>query len=818
MSLEGFIRAATQEFYYTARGLRRTPAFTITAILTVAVAIGASTAVFSVVDRVLFRPLPYYQDSRLVSVGITAPIERHEFMLGRQYFDWKDHQTPFEQMTSWSGLSDCDLTDQDPVRLTCARVESTFLSTFGVKPFIGRDFIHQDDVPGAPGVAIISYSLWRGRFGGERDVSGKALSLDGKPFRVIGVLPRDFVLPTLVTSEIVIPQQLDEAAQRRSTTGAVLSVFARLKSDVTKKQAGSQLQSLLKDFLRFVPPQFRNEVKLKLRSVRERQFQDVTTASWFLLGAVLALFMTGCANLTNLLIARAASREREMAVRSALGANRPRLALLALSESMALALAGGVAGCALAYALLRAFMLIAPAEMVTLQQVSIDYRVLAFTLGTSLLAGLMLGLTPVNHRLLPALLGGHHSLGQRRTVLRQALIIGQIAVSMLLVSTAGLLMQSMWNVESEPLGLDSRGVITAEITLNQKLYPTNAQQQAFFEQLESRLDSVPGVISAAVADSLPPQTSARSTLYASIQVQSQPRFSQGTGGSVIWRAVTPQYFSALQIPILRGRPFSEQDRAAGIHVIVLSKELAQRLFQGQDPIGKQMQVNAEPPWFTVVGIAEDVRNNGVLKEDEPEYYLLRGHAADLGLGNRMPPGALRHAIAIVRTKSSVALSSSWLAAEVHNLDPTVPIEIETMQQKVGELARRPRFNAYVMAVFAAISLLLACLGLYGLMSFLAVQRTREIGVRMALGATYRNIIELILGQAMRWTLLAIVLGATVSLAAARLIQSLLFHVRGTDLTTIATSAAGLIAVGALSAWGPAKRAAAVDPQIALRTE
>ena len=327
-------------------------------------------------------------------------------------------------------------------------------------------------------------------------------------------------------------------------------------------------------------------------------------------------------------------------------------------------------------------------------------------------------------------------------------------------------------------------MLTAEITLNQNIYRDNAQQLGFFEKLEERLRAMPGVTAAAISDSLPPQTPARSSLYAAIQVEGRPRFPGGTGGTTVWRTITPGYFAALQTPIVEGRGFREEDREPNTDVIILGSALARRLFPNEDPVGKRVQLNSGPPWFTVIGVAGDVRNNGILGEDEPEYYLLRSHAPDLGLGSRIPPGSLRHGAVILRTNAPLTLAAPWLVATIHNIDPTVPIDVESMQQRIGTLTRRPRFNASLMGMFAAISMLLSAVGLYGLISFLVIQRTREIGVRIALGATQANIIRLVLGHAVRWTAIGVVLGTAISIMATRAIQALLFHVQGRDPWTI----------------------------------
>lgn len=817
MRVRASLFTAFEEFRHGLRRLRNSPTFAASAILVLAIGIGASTAVFSVVDRVLFRSLPYADDSRLVSVGVTAPIERQEFMLGHQYFDWKDQQKPFESLTSWSGVADCDITADIPVRLGCASVESDFLDTLGVRPIIGRNFTHEEDLPNGPHVAIIDYALWKGRFGGQHDLVGRSLSLNGVSHTIVGVLPREFELPTLASAEIILPQKLDEAAQRKSPTGSVLAVFARLKPGITVQQAELQLQPLFKDFLNSVPAQFRQEVRLRVRSIRDRQVHEAKTASWLLLGAVLAVLLIACANVANLLLARSSSRQRELAVRAALGASRTRLALLALTESVSLGILGGVAGCALAYALLHGFVALAPEGIPHLQEARLDFRVLAFAFFASLVSGSLFGLAPALQPARFESLTTVHATGVARRWFRQALIVGQIAGSLMLMFAAGLLLRSLWNIENSPLGMSSGGVLTADITLNQQLYRTPAQQLAFFEQLENTVRRMPGA-TVALSDSLPPASPARSTIYSGIEVEGRPKFSAGTGGTVVWRAVTPDYFAALSIAIVQGRSFHEQDRAPGVNVIILGHALAQRLFPGEDPIGKRMRVNNAPPSFTVVGVAADVRNQGITGQDEPEYYLLRAHAPDYGLGTRIPASGLRHASLIVRTPGALESMAQWLRAEIHGIDLSLPVDIATLAQRVGKLAQRPKFSAVLLAFFAVTALVSAAVGLYGLVSFLVIQRTREIGVRMALGATPPIIVRLVLHHAAVWTIAGLLIGVGGTILVAGTLQSLLFHVGAGDPLVLCVVTSLLLAVALLAAWIPARRAARLDPLIALRDQ
>src|SRR5262245_33710528 len=338
---------------YTLRILLRNPVFTLTAVLALALGIGASTAVFSVVDRILFRSLPYTHEDRLVSLGLVAPIEPQEFMLGADYVEWRRQQTPLESLTSWSGTTDCDLTDEAPVRAVCAQVEANFLRTLGIRPLLGRDFSVEDDRPGAPRVVLLSYGLWRRRFAGDQNIAGRPLSLDGVSTMVVGVLPREFELPTLSRADLLVPQVLDEGAQQRPRTGRVLRAFARLKPGLSLDQARLEMQPLYQESLKWVPPQFQKEVKFRMRLLRDRQTQDARLTSWVLLGSVASVLLIACVNVANLLLARAVSRRRELAIRATLGAGRTRLVRQTLTESVALALLVGALGCFVAQYLMQ---------------------------------------------------------------------------------------------------------------------------------------------------------------------------------------------------------------------------------------------------------------------------------------------------------------------------------------------------------------------------------------------------------------------------------------------------------------------------------
>ena len=810
MAIPRHLDVLAQDVRFAARGLRRTPTFTLAAILAMALGAGAGTAVFSVVDRILFRSLPYPQDDRLVSVGMTAPIAPQEFMLGYDFLDWRDAQKPFESMAASAGVGDCDLTAENPVRLRCAHVDAGFLPTLGIQPILGHNFTRQEDRPNAPKVALLSYGLWQSRFAADSSIVGKTIPLDGQPATILGVLPRQFEMPTLAHADVLVPAAIDEAEQATRRVAILLTAVGRMKPGVTAPQAAAALRPLFDRSMKDVPPQFRKEVKLVVRPLRDRQIHDVRLASWILLGAVLAVLLIACANVANLLLARAAARRRELAVRAALGAGRGRLIRQTLTESLTLAAAGGVVGCALAFALLRFFVGIAPEGIPRLSQAGVDGRVLLFSLAVSLCAGVLFGLAPAVQNPRAETLAGWRTLGTRHHTFRQGLVAAQIAVSLVLLAGASLLLRSLWNLENQPLGMRTDGVLTATVTLGQQSYADPARRLAFFEEWEARLRRIPGVTEAALSNWLPPAGNPTiQMLYATLDVKGRPRYAAGTGGSVEWRLVTPGYFSVLKIPVLRGRAFQETDRDPDQNVMILNDTLARRMFPNENPLGQQIQPGRVGPWLTVVGVVADVKNSGLTERPGPEYYQLRKHSAQ---------NLNRTATAIIRCAGDPGAMARWVRAEVAAIDPTLPVNTETMEQRVDKLAQQPRFSAVLLAIFAGMGLLLATIGLYGVVSFLVAQRTQEIGVRMALGATPAAIARMVLREAGSWTAVGAVAGVAGAVGALRLLRSMLFHVSAQDPWTLAVTLAVLATAALLAAWIPSRRASRVDPVEALRQE
>lgn len=810
------MHALWQDVRYGLRTLAKSPGFTLAAVLTLALGIGATSSVFSVVDRILFRSLPYPHGERLVTFGFVAPIEPTEFMLGTDYVEWRAKQSSFEAVTSMRpGVADCDVTEPNPIRLSCARVEASFLPTFEIQQIVGRNFTTDEDRPKARPVALLSYGFWRSRFGGNPGIAGKRMQLNGEETEVVGVLPAEFEMPNLAHVDILLPEALDLTQQVRPNTGSVLRSFARLKPGVNAAQASTGLQPLFEESLKYVPEQFRKDVSLRVRSLRDRQVGDAKLASWVLLGSVIAVLLVACTNVASLLLARAAKRRRELAVRSALGASPARLLQQTLTESVLLGLLGGAAGCWLAYFFLKLFVVICPEGIPRLQQARLDLRVVVFTLGLSILSGVMFGLAPALQQPSPEMLSGKEVRGMRRNLLRQTMVAAQIAISLVLLTGAGLLLRSLWNMQNSPLGMEKESVLTAEIALGAYRYPEAAQQIAFFDRLETRLKQLPGVTSLALSDTLPPSGAMRSTIFARIENAGHPRVAEGTGGMVGWRAVTPDYFSALGISILRGRGFREKDLSPTDNPVILNESLARALFPNEDPLGKQLRMGfsdgmkEEAPWRTVVGIAANVKNNGITEQADPEYYVPWKNSPDIYPGS---------ANVIVRTPLSAQAVAQWIRTETASIDPTLPVKIETMSERVGKLTQRPRFQAVLLALFAAMGVVLAAIGIYGVVGYLVAQRTQEIGVRVALGATPHAIFKLVMENVARWTIAGTLLGLAGSWFAGRLLESLLFEVKTRDPWLMGGAFVSLIAVAVVAAWVPARHAMRVDPIEALRYE
>jgi predicted permease len=589
-----------------------------------------------------------------------------------------------------------------------------------------------------------------------------------------------------------------------------MRTFARLKLGVSIEQARAEMEPLF-DHTRdtFVPPGVRKDIRLSIRSLRDRETQDAQLMAWILLGAVLAVLLIACANVAGLMMARGEARERELAVRSALGASRARLIRQTLTEATLLSLAGAAGGIALAEGLLRVFVGLAPTGIPFLNRAGLDLRIALFTVLLALLCAALFGLLPAMQEPRMVALAARAAKSRGRAMLRRGLVAGQIAVSLVLLTGAALLLKSFQNMEEQRLGMQTGGVSMTQIALPGLRYNTTHKQMQFYMEAEEAIRRLPGMRAVAFSDSVPPNGGMGMPMW-DLAVDGKPYPEEGTGGSLAFRKVTPDYFSALNIPIVRGRSFTEEDTPSAERVVIISRLLAARLFPGEDPIGRRIQSNHHAAWSTVVGMAENVRNGGLVQPDTPEIYFLRGKSDGDWEGQRP--------LMVISSILSPQAVAPWVRSQIAGIDSTVPVKIETLDQTVSKLADRPRFETALLGFFAFCGLLLAVIGLYGVISFVAAQRTQEIGVRMALGATRVDILRLIASEGVRLILFGGVVGLVAALATSQLLQAMLFNVAPRDpfIYAAVVLVLGLVALAATLV--PARAAMKVEPMVALRYE
>ena len=801
------LESLLQDLRYALRGFRRSPGPFLLAAATIALGIGATTAVFTLVDRILFRALPYAEPQRLVWFGMKAPISTTEFLLESDFVRFQEHQQVFDAMTSVSNEGECDLNEREPLRLICADVPANFLPAFGLKPMVGRNFTVAETAPNGPRAALLAYGFWQRRFGGDAGAIGRTLTIDGRPVTVAGVLPPDFELPTLARADILRSQQAAQAGSRAMT---FLFAFGRLKPGITAAQARAALEPIYRECLKSVPAGFVKEISFHVTPLEERQVHDYRAVSLVLLAAVAGVLLIACANVAGLLLARAAARRREFAVRAAIGAGRGRLMRQVLTESVLLALVGGAAGLALGALLLRALVKLAPAGIPHLQAAALDTRVLLTALAACVGSGLLFGLAPAwrtpraETLNLARVAGG----GLR---LRQALVAVQMALTFVLLAGAVLLVESLRNLERVQLGMRPEHVLTVRVQLGRGRYPAPAQQAAFYEQAAEALARLPGVRALALSDTVPLYGFANAMIFSNIEVQGRPplRAGRATGGMTVWRTVSPDYFRVMGIGIVRGRGFTEADQAAAEEPAIIDETLSRRLFPNEDPVGHRMRAGLSGPFRTIVGVARNVKNAGLAEGDDPEYYYV---------WRRQPAGGRARAHILLRSQAEPEALARLVRAEIARLDPALPLTIATMEQNLDRYIERPRFESVLLGLFAVLAVALAAVGQFGVIQSLVAERTAEIGVRMALGATPARVTGMVLRHVMAWTLAGAAFGAAGAWFAARWLETLLFGVEARDPASYAAVLAALVAVAAASAWRPARRAARLDPARVLRHE
>ena len=809
-----WIGTVIQDIHYAFRGFGRNLLFTISVLITLALGIGATTAVFSVVDRILFRPLPYADPSRIVSLGFVHSLERQEFVMGRFYVEWEKDQTPFSALTAQStGVHNCDLVENDPMQLSCISFQASFLPLFGISPARGRNFLPEEDRPNGPPVVMISYGLWKEHYNGDPHILDRVINVDGNPARIVGVLPKDFQFPTLEAADIVTPFALDAAVQQKVNGGFgdPERVFARLRPGVSLEQAYSQMQPLFNGDIKWFPPFAKNETHLSIRTLRDREMQEARPVAWILFGFVLAVLLIACANVAGLMMARGAGRQRELAVRSAIGASRGRLIRQALTEALVLSFAGGLAGLAIAQALVMVFVRLAPTGIPFVSKAHLDLRIAVFAALVSCLCGVIFGLAAALQKPGLAALNARASMSRNHAFLRRSLVTAQIAISIILLSGAALLLRSFTKIEEQNLGMQTGGVLTVKVALPWWRYNTNQKVMDFYLHLESSLRRLPGTRAVGMTDSIPPGGWESDFRYSDLAVQGKPRGVPGTGGTVVGRSVTPDYFRALNIQIVRGRNFADRDRTGDELEVILSRLLAERLFPGEEPIGKRfLPDSVRGRGAIVVGVADNVKNNGLTEQSDPEMYTLRRSVSHDWAGN--------HLMVIVDSAMPVAAIEPWVRSEVSSIDYTIPVEMEPLKQSLSRLADRPRFETTLLGFFALTGLVLAVVGLYGLIAFMTTQRTHEIGVRMALGATRANILRLIANDGLRMVLVGLGVGLGTALAVSRMLKTLLFQVSIYDPLTYVVVPLLLSLVALVAILIPARAGTRVEPAITLRAE
>ena len=809
-----------QDLRYALRGFRRNLGFTLTVVATLALGIGATTAVFSVVDRILFRSLPYAQDDRLVSIGLAQSLEKQEFTLGGFFYEWQQNQRPFTSITFERGVGDCNLTEANPVALICGSVAQNFLPTLGVNPILGRNFTPEEDLPNGPHAVLLTDAFWQSRYNRSPAVLNTTISLDDQPVQIVGVLPKSFQMPRLQAADLILPSRVDIYAQHTQNNGigVPLWAFARLKPGISIEQARLQMQPIYEKTHQWIPAEIRNDFNFILRSVRDRQMQQAYTTARILLGAALAMMLIACANIAGLFLARGAASERELAVRTALGASRARILSQTLTEAALLALIAAALGVGLSAGLLRLFLAIAPTGVPFLADAHLDLRIAAFAVLLAFICALVFGSLAAMQKPSQAALASRSARPKAHARLRGVLVAVQIAISLVLLSGASLLLKSFQNLERQNLGLKPDNVLTVQISLNPERYPGGQPMLSFYQRVEAALRHLPGVTAVGISDSIPPSADKwhGGIRYADILLPGQPPPSALSGGPVVTRDVTPEFFDVLHIPILRGRNFTEQERSTPEHSIILSQSLAARLFPGKDPVGQRLRfaeyrprLVMDGPLFTVIGVAANIPNAGLAGQSDPEFYLLRDNT----------PGSWNaHTVVTLATNLPASTLAPWIRSQIAQIDSTIPVEITELSQDIDRLADRPRFETALFAFFALCGLTMAVIGLYGIIAYLAAQRTQEIGIRMALGATRAHILRIVAGQGMRLITAGVLTGVGASLGLTRILATRLFHVNARDPLALAAVTILLAIVAMLAVLIPARKAMRVDPVEALRCE
>jgi putative ABC transport system permease protein len=806
-----------QNFRFALRRLRKNPGFTVVAVLTLALGIGANSAMFSIVNAVLLRPLPYRDPQRLMLLAERWPQFPRLSLSYLNYKDWRDQSHSFEAIGAVRNNVMTMTGGTEAERLPTQNVTANLFDLLGIKPELGRTFSDAEDKPGAPPVAVISHSLWERRFSSSPSVLSQTITLDNQNYSIIGVMPPRFEILQQV-ADVMLPFEpwARTLPDDRSWHPGILPI-ARLKPGVSLEQARSEIAVIAKRLEEQYPETNTNVTSL-VDPMLEQIVQNVHTALWVLIGAVGVVLLIACANVANLLLVRATGRRREMAVCIALGARPFDIVRQLLAESILVALAGGAFGLALAWAAVPLLVRLAGNSLPRSNSVSIDLGVLGFTALIAFVAGILFGLAPARHTWridLRETLNETNRGGSVRAVLRTraALVVSEIALAMLLLVGAGLLFKSFERLSRISPGFSTDHILVANIVRSPTAYSDRNVRLGFFDRLFEQISALPGVRSVGAASFLP-VTGAGPALH--FNIQGRPPRSPQEYTIASYRAVSSGYLKALELPLVAGRWIEDRDREGAPAVVVINSSFARTYFPNQSPLGQHLQVGAMPnpdprvPWMEIVGIVADVKQSLASESSSEMYVPFR--QADLVLP------VLTMSL-VVRTAGDPLAETNSIRSVVHNIDPNQPVTaIRSMDENVAQSVSAPRFRTVLLSVFAGIALVLAAVGIFGVMAYSVAQRTRELGLRIALGASRGRVLQLVLAHGVRLTLVGVGIGLVATFLLTRYVSSLLFNVPPYDPMTLVGVVAALIVISLCACYLPARRATLVDPIVALRDE
>jgi putative ABC transport system permease protein len=812
------VSTIVQDLRFAFRGLIRQPGFTVVALLTLALGIGANSAIFGIVNAVLLRPLPYEAPDRVVLLWSHWTNWSKTWVSQGELVDYQEQARSLEHVAAFSSTSFNLTGGGDPLRVRAAQVQPEIFAALGARPIAGRVFTADEDQPGREHVVMLTEGLWRSQFGSDPAVIGRAIQLDAEPYTVVGVLPAELRLPLDYASRsetaIWVPLALGpNDPQARGNHG--LNALGRLRPGASIGQAQAEIDTITRAFFQRYPNTYDTEFGVTLVSAPREVFGDVRPALVILLMAVGAVLLIACANVANLLLARSEVRQKELAIRVVLGAGRARIVRQLLTESVLLSVLGGAAGVALAYGLMRGLIAVDPLKIPRVQDVAVDARVLWFTAAISFVTGVLFGSVPALQSsradLQPVLKEGGRDSRIGTGWLRRALVVGEVAASVVLVAAALLLARSFARLLDVDTGFDPAHVLTLRTSLPSQSYPDAPAMVRAYAEIGRRLRDAPGVRAAGAVTGLP-LASTRGDW--GIRIEGRPADNQRSIAAD-WQVVTPGYFEAIGTPLRAGRTFAASDTADSLPVIVVNETMARKFWPGASPIGRRMMMGGNGVWITVVGVVGDVHQRGLDVLPRPEMY--RVHTQFRYGGDGAP--AVSTMTWVIRTGADPRTAAGSARSAIHAVDPSLGIsDVATMAAVLSDSTSDRRLNMMLFALLGGLALILATVGIYGVVAYSVTQRAHEIGVRMAIGAKPRDVVRMVLAEGGRLAAAGVGLGSIVAVAGARLIRGLLFEVSATDPLTFAGVAVGLLTVALLASYIPARRATRVDPMVALRGE